>query len=156
MVGLFISIVIFNLIALKIKKQLTRSQMLQIWLFSSFLQILFDVFVDVKYQGYWYFSKDIDWQALFVYLFIVPTVNIIFLNKFPFQTKRVKQVFYIFTFNVFILIYELVVLLPEPWGYFHYGWWNIGYSAILNPFLVLILLGFFKIVCRLEEQSITS
>jgi hypothetical protein len=45
-----------------------------------------------------------------------------------------------------------LTLLPEPWGYFYYGWWNLWHSAILNPVLLLILLGYYKAVCKLEDR----
>ena len=45
---------------------------------------------------------------------------------------------------LFILLYEIITLLLETWGCFHYGWWNLGYSAITNSVLVFIMLGCYK------------
>jgi hypothetical protein len=46
-----------------------------------------------------------------------------------------------------------LTLLPEPWGYFHYGWWKLWHAAILDPILLLILLGFYKLICKLERNA---
>ena len=154
MVGIIVSVITFNLIALKVKKRLTRSEMLQIWLFTSLLQLMFDVFVSLKYHGYWYFSKGVDWGALLVYLCLVPPVNIIFLNLYPLKNLLWKQITFFISWNVGIVLYEVLTLLPEPWGYFHYGWWRLYHSVLLNPFLLLSLLGFYKLIGRLEQKTL--
>ncbi|WP_026564275.1 hypothetical protein [Bacillus sp. UNC41MFS5] len=156
MIGIIIAVILFNLIALKVKKRLTRSEMLQIWLFTTLFQLMFDLFVSLKYQGYWYFSKGIDWQSLLVYLCIVPPVNLIFLNVYPSKSPLWKQLSFFLAWNVGIVIYEVLTLLPEPWGYFHYGWWSLYHSVIINPFLLLILLGFYKLVSRLEHEAVVK
>lgn len=156
MIGIIIAVILFNLIALKVKKRLTRSEMLQIWLFTTLFQLMFDVFVSLKYHGYWYFTKGIDWQSLPVYLCIVPPVNIIFLNVYLSKSPLWKQLSFFLAWNVAIVIYEVLTLLPEPWGYFHYGWWKLYHSVIINPFLLLILLGFYKLVSRLEHEAVVK
>ena len=89
-------------------------------------------------------------------MFLVPAANMIFLNWFPYKTKIIKQSLYLLIFVIVILIYEGVTLLPAPWGYFHYGWWNLWYAVVLDPFLLLILLGFYKWVCKLEKNACKS
>ncbi|MFC8575619.1 hypothetical protein ACFUCO_19860 [Heyndrickxia sporothermodurans] len=105
--------------------------------------MMVDLFVDVKYQGYWYFDKEIGWTSIPSIALIVPPVNLIFLNWYPNQSRLFKRIIYFICWYVFILIYEKLALLPEPWGYFHYGWWNLGISAIVDPFLLLILIIFY-------------
>ena len=156
MVGIIIAVILFNLIALKVKKRLTRSEMLQIWLFTSLFQLMFDLFISFKYHGYWYFNKGIDWGSLPVYLCLVPPVNIIFLNIYPLKSTFWKQVSFFLAWNVGIVIYEIITLLPEPWGYFHYGWWKLYHSAIINPFLLFSLMGFYKLVSRLEREGVVK
>ncbi|MFS0636032.1 hypothetical protein AB1K84_09005 [Mesobacillus foraminis] len=48
--------------------------------------------------------------------------------------------------------YELLPLLPEPWGYFHYGWWNLWSAAVLDPLLFYILIKFYRCIRSLEER----
>jgi hypothetical protein len=152
MIGLILAIIVFNFIAFKKNKLLTANQIVQIWTFTIAFQLGFDVFVEFKYHGYWYFSKEVDWQGMLPHLLLVPPVNMIFLNWFPFKAIKVKQVLYIVLFVIFILLYEIITLLPEPWGYFHYGWWRLWYAAIIDPILLLILLGFYKWIRNLELE----
>lgn len=153
MIGLFLALIVFNVTALR-KNRLTPNQTLQIWMFTIAFQALFDIVIEFKFHGYWYFSKDIDWKGMVAHIFLLPPVNILFLSFFPFQKMRGKQVLYIFVWTIAILIYEAITLLPEPWGYFHSGWWKLYHSAMLDPFLFLSLLGYFKWVIRVENKSI--
>ncbi|MFJ7726276.1 hypothetical protein ACIQXV_08940 [Neobacillus sp. NPDC097160] len=154
MIGLLLAIFILNYIAFKKNKKFTGNQIAHIWTFTIAFQVIFDVFVEFKYYGYWYFDKEIEWKGVIPHLFLVPPANMIFLNWYPFKTNIVKQIFYIIVFVVFILFYEMITLLPAPWGYFHYGWWRIWHAAIINPFLLLILLGYYKWICKLERNVV--
>lgn len=152
MFGLITVIIIFNFIAFKTSKRLTFNQILHIWTFTVALQVLFDVYINAKYQGYWYFTKEIDWSSLPVYTVLIPPVNIMFLNWYPSTGPLWRKVLYFIPWLIFMLIYELIANRPEPWGYFHYGWWNLWHSAIIDPILLLILLGYYKVICKAEEK----
>jgi hypothetical protein len=156
MIGLILTIIIFNLIAFKTNKRLTSNQIVHIWAFTIAFQTLFDIFVEFKYGGYWYFSKDIDFGGLIAHIAVVPPVNMMFLNWYPFRTSFKRQSFYIFIWVLMILLYELVTLLPEPWGYFNYGWWRIWHAAIINPFLLFILLSYYKWIYKLESRVVEN
>lgn len=123
-------------------------------MFTVLFQVLFDIVINIKYGGYWYFSKGVDWKSAPAYFLLVPPVNLLFLNWYPFKSNLFKQTIYITGYHVFVLIYELFTLLPEPWGYFRYGWWNIWYSIVLNPFLFVILLVYYKWILKLEMHSV--
>ena len=152
MVVFSFSIVLFNFVVYKMKKQLTKNQIVHIWAFSMILEILFDIFIDEKTNGYWYFWKGIDWTNILAYTILIPPVCVTFLNWFPFHGSMFKRARYIIFWTIFFLIYESLSLLPKPWGYFHYGWWNLLYSAILDPILLIILLGYYKWICRIEKS----
>ncbi|MGG1679924.1 hypothetical protein ACIFOT_30030, partial [Neobacillus sp. NRS-1170] len=154
MIGLTIAIIAFNFIAFKTNKRLTNNQIFHIWAFTIAFQQIFDLYIDMKYHGYWYFTKNVDWKALPAHTVLIPPVNMMFLNWFPFNSSIVKKIMYIFVFVISILIYESVTLLPEPWGYFHYGWWKLWHAAIIDPILLFILLGYYKLVCKAEKNLI--
>jgi len=156
MVGLMIAIIIANIILYKTNKKLSKSQMLHIWLFTTVFQMTFDIYVSLKFQSYWYFTKSIDWQTLPVYTLLVPPVNIIFLNFYPWKAPLSKRILYLICWNLGILIYESITLLPEPWGYFHYGWWTIWHSVVINPILFFILLKYYKWICNLEKKPVMN
>jgi hypothetical protein len=152
MLGLIIAIILFNFIAFKTNKRLTANQIVHLWLFTIAFQSNFDVYIDLKYHGYWYFTDGADWTGILVHTVLIPPVNMMFLNWYPFKRNYIRQVWYFIFWLIAILLYEMLTLLPEPWGYFYYGWWNLWHSAILNPVLLLILLGYYKAVCKLEDR----
>ncbi len=153
MIGLILAIIAVNIIAFKMKKRLTKPQILSIWTFTIAFQAGFDIYFSMKYQGYWYFERDIiEWAGILPHLLLVPPVNIVFLNGYPFQKSLRKRLFYIAYWTIGIIIYEVITLLPEPWGYFQYGWWNLWLSAILDPILFFILLSYYRLICRLENN----
>ncbi|MFD2045464.1 hypothetical protein ACFSTA_17410 [Ornithinibacillus salinisoli] len=143
MVGLLIAIIVFNFVAFKTNK-LSAKQIAHIWAFTIAFQMSFDNFIDVKYHAYWYFNKEISWADLPTHTVLIPPVNMMFLNWYPFQGALRKQVQYFVFWVIALTMYELLTLLPEPWGYFNYGWWNIWYSAVIDPILLSILLLYYK------------
>jgi hypothetical protein len=140
----------------KFHHRLTPNQILHIWIFSFAFHQCFDVFVLIKHLGYWYFTKEIEWQGLIPYLLLVPPVNIMFLNQFPYNKSLIKKVSYILIWTIGIFLYELLTLLPEPWGYFHYGWWKWWLSLLLDPVLLLVLLFYYQLVRRVEKAGKTA
>lgn len=144
MVGMLAAIVIFNVTAFKTNKYLSTSQIAHLWSFTIAFQMAFDSFVDAKYHGYWYFTKAIDWKALPAHIMLLPPVNMMFINWFPFTGTFLQKLLYLICWEAFLLIYEGITILPEPWGYFHYGWWNLGISALVNPVLLIILILYYK------------
>lgn len=152
MIVLSTSIIIFNLIAYKTVKRFSGNMIAHICLFTIAFQMVFDVFIDLKYAGFWYFTKGVDWIALPGYTVLIPPVNLMFLNWFPFDSSLLKGIFYVGVWELILLCYELITLLPEPWGFLHYGWWELWYSAFINPILLFILLRYYKLVLKLEEK----
>ncbi|GGM19144.1 hypothetical protein GCM10011351_01230 [Paraliobacillus quinghaiensis] len=144
MIGLILAILTFNIIAFKTNKILNYKQIAHVWVFTIALQLSFDVYVDLKYLGYWYFTPDIDWAAFLPHTFLIPPVNMVFINLYPFHRSLWIKTRYILYWTIVILGYELIALLPEPWGYFNYGWWNLGYSAVLDVILLNILIAYYK------------
>ena len=153
LIGLLIAIVVLNVLAIKMN-QLTPNQTLHIWTFTIALQLAFDTIIEFKYYGYWYFSKAVDWPGLLPHTILIPPVNVLFLSLFPFKKPRKKQVYYVLIWTISILIYEAISLLPEPLGYFHYGWWTLWHSAAIDPVLFCVLLGYYKWVLKLEKISV--
>jgi hypothetical protein len=153
MIGLIIAIIIFNSVAFITNKRLTKNQIVHIWAFTIAFQILFDGYIDQKYHGYWYFTPEVDWASLPALTILVPAVNMMFLNWYPFEASLSKKVLYYFWWLIALLGYEVLMLLPEPWGYFNYGWWNLGYSALIDPFLLLIMAAYYKWISKLERDS---
>lgn len=153
MIGLLISVIIFNYLAFKLNKKLNKNQTLHIYIFTIAFQSIFDIFIDIKFRGYWYFSQAVDWGSLVYLLFLVSPVNIIFLNFYPLEKSLYKKIITIILWDVLFIAYEFITLLPKPWGYFHYGWWKWQYSFLLNPLLLFILIKYYRLVMRFEKTA---
>lgn len=152
MIGLIVSILTFNLLAYRNRSNLTSNQVLHIWSFTIAFQAIFDLVVEFKYQGYWYFTPGVDLGGLLTHTVLIPPVNVLFLNGYPVNRSFLNKAVYLIIWVFGILIYEYVVLFPEPWGYFHYGWWTFWHSLVIDPILFLILLGYFRWVVHLEKS----
>jgi hypothetical protein len=151
MAGLIISIIIFNIAAVKFGKALSGNQKLHIWTFTIAFQQAFDVIIEFKLHGYWYFSIDPDFGGLLAHMLLLPPVNILFLSRYPLHSYLLKRILYIILWVIAILLYEYATLLPEPWGYFHYGWWRLWHAAIVDPILFVLLIQYYKWIRKLED-----
>lgn len=108
-------------------------------LFSTFLQVITDVFLDIKYHLYGYFNEGVDWEANIYMIGIFPAVNIVFLNYFPYKRSNWKKAIYLIGWWIFAVVFEVFYLWS---GTFYYNGWKLWYSAIIYPFLYLLLVGF--------------
>ncbi|MFP3919259.1 hypothetical protein U5N28_15770 [Lysinibacillus telephonicus] len=153
MFGLIISVILFNTAAIITVKRFTKSQIVHIWTFTMILQFFVDLYLGYKYQAYWYFNKEIEWSSLPALTLLGPPVILLFLNRFPFQTSLLKRFLYIILWSIVLIIYEALASLPEPWGFFNYGWWKLAYSAPIYPFLLIIALSYYKWICSLEKTN---
>ncbi|MFC0273415.1 hypothetical protein ACFFIX_18605 [Metabacillus herbersteinensis] len=152
MILLLASVIGFNAIAFKKVKGISKNKIVHIWVFTITFQLFFDIFIDLKYHGYWYFTKAIDWVGIPAYIMLIPPVNLLFLYWFPFKSSIIKKLQYFVIWEILLLIYEVVSQIPHPFGFFHYGWWKLWYSVLLNPILLIILLGYYKWISKLENE----
>lgn len=152
MIGLIVAVLLFNIIAYTIKKRLTLNQIVHIWTFTMVFQGLTDLYINQRYQGYWYFSPEVEWSTLPILTILIPPINVVFLNWYPFNASLLKKTMYYLYWLLFMVGYEVIALLPEPWGYFNYGWWSLWYSIIIDPFLLIILVSYYKWICKIEKN----
>lgn len=153
MLGLIIAVIVFNSAAFITNKRLTKNQIVHTWTFTMVLQMIVDCYLSVKYNGYWYFNKGVEWIDLPAFTLLGAPVIMLFLNWYPLQSSFFKRMIYIIFWSILILIYEVFTLLPEPWGFFNYGWWKLSYSAIWYPGLLLIELYYYQWICKIEKLN---
>ncbi|MCO7126494.1 hypothetical protein NIE88_12025 [Sporolactobacillus shoreicorticis] len=152
MIGLLLAVALFNSAAFLINKRLTKNQLVHIWMFTVAVQVLTDSYLK-KNHAYWYFSQgSFEWRALLVLTVLIPPVNIIFLNSYPFGKLFTKRLLYILVWDLAITAYERIALLPQPWGYFNYGWWQISYSFLVYPFLLWIVAVYYQWIRKIERE----
>ena len=148
---LFISIIIFGLVIYFMPKRISYFEMYTTSLFSTVLQLITDIYLEFKYNFYWYFSPGVDYITLWVVFWIYPSVSIIFLNFYPTSKKFSSSVFYILGWTLFAVVYEWIAVNTSL---FHYNGWKLWYSAIIYPFLYLLLYLNWKIIRRLYRLSL--
>ncbi|WP_328149524.1 hypothetical protein [Priestia megaterium] len=78
MIGLIVAIVVFNILGYVFNKELEKGQVAHVWCFTTAFLVVVDLYIDVKYHAYWYFTKGVDWASLPAALLLIPPVNIIF------------------------------------------------------------------------------
>jgi hypothetical protein len=140
---LILSVIVFNLIAILIPKRISSIEILTTTLFSLYLETMSNVFLDLKYDLYGYFTKGVNWESLLYVLGIYPSVNIMFLNYFPHKKKLLSIAMYILGWSFFAYIFELLFLWSKT---FYYNGWKFWYSIIIYPILYIILVCFYKYV----------
>jgi hypothetical protein len=149
MTYLIISIIVFNSILYFIPKRLSKLEMVTTAIFAMFFSILVDVYLDVKYLLYWYFTKEVDWAWLIPLFGTYPALDIIFLNFFPWRSHMSRNFFYIFCWSIFATIYEWVVV--NIGQILHYGVWKLWYSAVLYPIIFSLLMGYLILIRKLKD-----
>ncbi|CAI9394993.1 CBO0543 family protein [Niallia sp. HCP3S3_B10] len=107
---LILMVILFNTIAYFIPKRLTAIELLTTTLFATFLQLVTDTFLDLKYDLYGYFRIGVDWESLIYIGGIYPAINVIFLNYFPYKSGLHKKIVYIFTWGVIAMVYETLFI----------------------------------------------
>ncbi len=150
---MLIAIFVFNFVAFSKVRNLSVNQIVHITVFTIAFQTFADLYLDLKYHGYWYFSKGVDFLSIPTLTMIIPPVNVMFLNWYPLKRPLMKQALYIICWTIPLLMYETLALLPAPWGYFHYGWWKLWYSAIVDPILLVILVLYYKWILKIEKNQ---
>ncbi|WP_445724479.1 CBO0543 family protein [Fredinandcohnia sp. FSL W7-1320] len=86
-----------------------------------------DLYLDLKYNLYWYFDKE---QIELLYLVVVLgeiAVLVIIFNYFPLKSNAIKKFIYILSWTCVLVLLELYAVYISI---LHYGEWNIIYSAV--------------------------
>jgi hypothetical protein len=78
MLFLIVTAIVFSSVAFFIPKRISRVEIFATTFFSSFLEVMANVFLDLKYDLYGYFNKGVDYETLLYIFEIFPAVNIVF------------------------------------------------------------------------------
>lgn len=133
---LFISIIVYNLVAWLIPKRMTKQEMYTTTIFALYFQAIVDVYLDLKYHLYWQWDWGIDYISMLMMLGIYPAANIIILNYFPYGKGTRNQATYILVWTILLVLYEI----GSKWaGILHYKEWKLYHSAMAYPVILIIL-----------------
>jgi hypothetical protein len=150
MVYVLISAFLFTAIAYLIKKRISYVEMYASSIFSIVFQLITDIILEFKYNLYGYFDKGVDFPTFIVTIFIFPSLTIIFLNYFPLNRKLLHKFFYILGWSIFAIIYEYFSVKSEL---FYYVDWKLWYSALIYPFIYLIIYLNFIWIKKLQKHQ---
>ncbi|MFT8316802.1 MAG: CBO0543 family protein [Sporolactobacillus sp.] len=144
------TLIIFNLVIGFMPKRLSAIELFTTSLGSFILQTTVDDILDLQFNWYGYFGKGYNTEALLIFFFIYPQVNILFLNFFPNSSTYLRKIIYILLWSLFSIGYEYLSIQE---GYFYYTRWKLAYSAIIYPFLFLLLLLNLRFVQKLLRMA---
>lgn len=145
-----ITIIISILAVIFSTKHLTNIEIYSTTFFALYFDLITDVYAVLKYDLFGYFGEGVEWATLPYIIVVYSTVNYLFLNYFPFKKGRKKQIAYILAWSIFAIIYEKIAQSTEL---FYYHKWKLWYSALLYPWLYLVLLINLKVVRRFMKQK---
>ncbi len=131
------SIVCFWGIVIAMPKRLPWSEQYACALFALLFNILVDMFFDVGYNFYGYFSKGADWQTLIFLFGVFPPLSMIFLNFYPEHRRWFAKVLYVLMWVGISVFYEWLSLTS---GLLYYNQWRLWYSAVMYPAILVVAL----------------
>ncbi|MED1471734.1 CBO0543 family protein [Bacillus salipaludis] len=143
---LILTVIVLNAVFWLMPKKLTKIEIFSTCMFAMVFELIVNIYLDLKLDWYGYFKKGTQWGSLIVIFGIYPSANAIFLNYYQYMKNVAKKFWYIIGCSVFAVVYEWVA---EKSGYFYYHQWKPWYSAILYPFIFLILVAVLKVVRKL-------
>lgn len=147
--------ILFSMAAFSIMmpKKLSKAEIYSTSLFSIFFGKTVDEILDIKKNLYGFYTKGVNYKGVFFQLLIYPTVNLLFLNYYPFERKRFYPFFYILGWSIFSILFEL---MSKETRFFYYKKWRLRYSAIIYPFLFITLMLNLKFVRKLMNTPAAS
>lgn len=148
MTFLIFSVFIINSIAIFMPKRLKRADMFIIVLFALAFQQQVDIYSNLKYDLYGFFTKGVDWLSLIPIFGLFPAATLIFFNFYPWHNKR-RSIVYVFSVTAILLVFEHLSLLS---GYFYYNGWKLWWSVVEYPFLLYINIGFYTFYKKITGQ----
>jgi hypothetical protein len=129
---LYISVIVFNLVTILMKKRLSSFEYYGSIFFGVFCAEISDRFAD-KYNLYYFFNpKVIEVQTFWILLGIYPAATMMIINWFPYGKTWTIKVLYILAWSLFSVFFEWLFLKN---GFLHNVHWKLWYSALSYPFL---------------------
>lgn len=135
MLFLIISVLVFIIVAIVVPKKLKKSELYAIALFSIVLGFFTDITFDLKYNLYGYFTTGVQFEGFLPILVLFPCSGVLFMNFYPSRKSILYQLFYIFCWTIFCLIFEFLSIKS---GYFYHNGWEYWHSSITYPALFLL------------------
>lgn len=148
---LYISVIVFNLVAILMRKKLLPIEYYGTIFFGLFTAGLTDRFTD-RYDMYFFFDPwFVEVESLWIMFGIYPAAAMMIVNWYPYNGSWYKKGLYLLAWSIFSTFYEWISLKA---GFLHYHHWKLWYSAISYPFIYSLLLINLKFFRRLEKKGL--
>ncbi|MHC8970916.1 CBO0543 family protein [Priestia aryabhattai] len=147
MVLLILTTVISILSVLVMPKRISWIEIYTTSLFVMFLGSVADIYLDVKYDFYGFFTKGVDFEYLLIFIFIYPATNSVFLNFYPQSKSLSRKALYLTVWVILTTLFEYVSGQTEV---FYYNEWKPIYSFFCYPFLYIAMVLNLKMIRRLQ------
>ncbi|MGG0748679.1 CBO0543 family protein [Priestia megaterium] len=144
---LILTTVISILSVLVMPKRISWIEIYTTSLFVMFLGSVADIYLDVKYDLYGFFTKGVDFEYLLIFIFVYPATNSVFLNFYPQSKSLAKKALYITVWVILTTLFEYISAQTEV---FYYNEWKTLYSLFCYPFLYIAMVLNLKMIRRLQ------
>ncbi|MDC7771708.1 hypothetical protein POL88_22450 [Priestia megaterium] len=144
---LILTAVISILSVLVMPKRISWIEIYTTSLFVMFLGSVADIYLDVKYDLYGFFTKGVDFEYLLIFIFVYPATNSVFLNFYPQSKSLAKKALYITVWVILTTLFEYISAQTEV---FYYNEWKTLYSLFCYPFLYIAMVLNLKMIRRLQ------
>jgi hypothetical protein len=146
----YIIFVIADIITFIVPKRISKIEIYTSTIFALLYGISVDEVLDLHLNLYGYFKKGFQWDGFIgSFMYFIP-VSVLFLNYFPIEKQLKRQILYIFVWVIISIGFEWFTVQTK---YLYYREWKLWYSAVMYPFIYLILLGNWKLVRKLIELN---
>lgn len=134
---LIISILLFNIVAILMKKHLKNSEIYTTVIFALFWSTFVDLFANFRFKAWGFFEPEkTEFSAGLIIFGIYPAVAAIIINWYPYKSKWWLKTAYLIGWSVFSTIYEWVTMKV---GILWHNNWDLFYSFLLYPFIYYFL-----------------
>ena len=149
MLFLILSVIVSNLVAFLIPKNLSKKEMYATSMFAVYFATVTDIYLNLRHDLYGYFSIGANYISLLAVWGLYPSANIIILNYFPFGKGIKPKIIYILAWSAFLVVFEWASVKS---GYFYHSGWKYWYSALVYPIILVILVWNLILFRRLTQK----
>jgi hypothetical protein len=143
---IIISILIFNAVAILMKKRLKISEIYATVIFSLFMVLLVDMYANFRFKAWGFFNVEkADFSGLLIIFGIYPATAAIIINWYPYKSVWWLKLCYLIGWAVFSSAYEWLTLKV---GILWHINWNLFYSFVMYPFIYYMLIVHVRIFQR--------
>lgn len=143
------SVAFFNLAVLYVPKRISWMEIYGTILVSIVLHLIIDSFLDIKYNLYGYFDEGVNFKTLIFTFGVYPAINVLIVNFYSTLHLLLSKILFILILIILALSYEIALINA---GIFYHNDWQIWYSALIYPILLIIILRNWRFITYINKR----